>query len=130
MSAMAVELNHTIVHADDKDVSARFLAEIFALEAPIAFGPFLVVQTANGVSLDFITSGGDPVKSRHFAFLVSEHEFDAIFARIKARGLTYWADPMGKIENEINTHFGGRGFYFRGPEGHWYEAITRPYEMG
>jgi catechol 2,3-dioxygenase-like lactoylglutathione lyase family enzyme len=125
---MAIELNHTIVHADDKAVSARFLADIFGLEAPIAFGPFLVVKTENGVSLDFINSG-DPVKSRHFAFLVSDAEFDAIFARIKARGLSFWADPMGKIEGQINTHFGGRGFYFRGPEGHWYEAITKPYEM-
>jgi catechol 2,3-dioxygenase-like lactoylglutathione lyase family enzyme len=126
---MAIELNHTIVHADDKAISARFLADIFGLEAPIAFGPFLVVKTENGVSLDFINSGGDPVKSRHFAFLVSDAEFDAIFARIKERGLSYWADPMGKVEGQINTHFGGRGFYFRGPEGHWYEAITKPYEM-
>lgn len=127
---MAVELNHTIVHAHDKEVSARFLAEILDLAAPIPFGPFLVVKTANGVSLDFINSDDDPVRSRHFAFLVSETEFDAIFARIKQRGLTYWADPMGKVENQINTHFGGRGFYFRGPEGHWLEVITRPYEMG
>jgi catechol 2,3-dioxygenase-like lactoylglutathione lyase family enzyme len=126
---MAIELNHTIVHADDKRVSAQFLADIFGLAAPISFGPFLVVKTENGVSLDFINSGGDPVKSRHFAFLVSDAEFDAIFARIKERELSYWADPMGTVENQINTHFGGRGFYFRGPEGHWYEAITKPYEL-
>jgi extradiol dioxygenase family protein len=129
MLAMAVELNHTIVHAEDKEVSARFLAEILDLAPPVPFGPFLVVKTANGVSLDFINSGGDLVRSRHFAFLVSEPEFDAIFARIKERELRYWADPMGKVEGEINTHFGGRGFYFRGPEGHWLEVITRPYEM-
>ncbi len=127
---MAVELNHTIVHAEDKQVSARFLVEILGLDPPIPFGHFLVVKTSNGVSLDFINSGGEPVKSRHFAFLVSEAEFDAIFARIKARDVSYWADPMGRVENEINTHFGGRGFYFRGPEGHWLEVITRPYEMG
>jgi catechol 2,3-dioxygenase-like lactoylglutathione lyase family enzyme len=126
---MAVELNHTIVHAEDKETSARFLADILGLDAPVAFGPFLVVKTANGVSLDFINSGGDPVRSRHFAFLVSDAEFDEIFARIKSRGLSYWADPMGKVEGQINTHFGGRGFYFRGPEGHWLEVITTPYEM-
>lgn len=126
---MAVELNHTIVHANDKEVSARFLADILGLAPPTSFGPFLVVRTANGVSLDFIESGGEPVRSRHFAFLVNDDEFDTIFMRVKARGLAYWADPMGKVENEINTHFGGRGFYFRGPEGHWLEVITRPYEM-
>lgn len=127
---MAVELNHTIVHAEDKNVSAQFLADILGLEAPIAFGHFMVVKTANGVSLDFINSGGEPVKSRHFAFLVNDAEFDAIFARIKARRLDYWADPMGNVKGQINTHFGGRGFYFRGPDGHWFECITKPYEMG
>lgn len=126
---MPVELNHTIVHAKDRRVSADFLADILGLEPPIAFGPFLVVKTANGVSLDFIAAGGEDVRSRHFAFLVSDDEFDAIFARLKARGLSYWADPMGKVEGEINTHFGGRGFYFRDPSGHWLEVITRPYEM-
>lgn len=126
---MAVELNHTIVHAEDKAVSARFLADLLDLPAPLAFGPFLVVKTANGVSLDFIDSGGEPVKSRHFAFLVSDAEFDAIFERMKARAMDYWADPMGKVANRINTHFGGRGCYFRDPSGHWLEIITRPYEM-
>ena len=124
---MSVEFNHTIIHATDKEESARFLADILGLSAPAPFGPFLVVKTANGVSLDFIDSGGQPISSRHFAFLVSEAEFDAIFARIKERGMTYWADPMGKEENQINTHFGGRGFYFRDPSGHWLEVITKPY---
>jgi extradiol dioxygenase family protein len=126
---MTVELNHTIVHAQDKRVSARFIAELLDLPEPIAFGHFLVVKTANGVSLDYIDSGAEPVASRHFAFLVSEEEFDAIFARMQARGIAYWADPMGKVEGKINTYFGGRGCYFRDPSGHWMEIITRPYEM-
>ena len=126
---MAIELNHTIVHADDKAVSARWLAQLFDLPPPIPFGPFMVVKTANGVSLDFIDSGGDKVASRHFAFLVSDAEFDAIFVRVEAQGIRYWADPMGKVEGQINTHFGGRGCYFRDPSGHWLEIITKPYEM-
>jgi extradiol dioxygenase family protein len=127
---MAVELNHTIVHAEDKNVSARFLTDLLDLPAPIPFGHFLVVKTANNVSLDYTDSGGEPVKSRHFAFLVSDAEFDDIFARMRERGVRYWADPMGRIEGEINTHFGGRGCYFRDPCGHWLEIITRPYAMG
>jgi catechol 2,3-dioxygenase-like lactoylglutathione lyase family enzyme len=127
---MSVELNHTIVHANDKAQSARFLADILGLAAPASFGPFLVVETANGVSLDFIDAGGEPVRSRHFAFLVSEPEFDQIFARIRARGMDYWADPMGKQHGQINTHDGGRGLYFRDPSGHWLEIITRPYGSG
>jgi catechol 2,3-dioxygenase-like lactoylglutathione lyase family enzyme len=126
---MAVEFNHTIVHAADKAVSAKFLTELLGLPAPQPFGPFLVVKTANGVSLDFIDSP-DAVRSRHFAFLVSEGEFDAIFARMQARGVDYWADPQGKVEGQINRHDGGRGCYFRDPSGHWMEIITRPYGSG
>lgn len=127
---MAVQFNHTIVHADDKRVSAALLAELLGLPTPTPFGPFLVVALDNGVSLDFIDSGGEPVRSRHFAFLVSEAEFDAIFARMQAKGVEYWADPQGKIAGEINRHDGGRGCYFRDPSGHWLEIITRPYGSG
>lgn len=127
---MTVELNHTIVHANDKAESARFYVDVLGLEPPVPFGHFLVVKTGNGVSLDFIDSGGEPISRQHYAFLVSEAEFDAIFARLEARGIRYWADPAGREEGAINTHFGGRGCYFRDPSGHWLEIITRPYEYG
>ena len=64
---------------------------------------------------------------RHYAFLVSDDEFDQIFARIQARGLKYWADPGRTEEGRINHHFGGRGVYFEDPSGHLMEIITRPY---
>jgi hypothetical protein len=89
---MSVELNHTIVHARDLETAARFMSEVFDLPEPETFGPFLVIRTANGVSLDYIASS-DPVIPRHFAFLVSEAEFDEIFGRVRARGLDHWADP-------------------------------------
>ena len=128
---MAVELNHTIVHADDKETSARFLAEMFGLSPPEPlFGHFLVVKTANGVSLDFIDAGGETFDRQHYAFLVSEAEFDAILARLVERKLDYWADPFGKEPKSINTHFGGRGVYFEDPNGHLLEIITRPYGSG
>jgi hypothetical protein len=121
---MAVQLNHTIVPAYDKTAAARFLAEILGLDSPLPFGPFMCVETANGVSLDFMTHA-DPIESAHYAFLVSEGEFDAIFARIIDRGLTYWADPGHTRENVINNH--GRGFYFEDPSGHNLEVLTRAY---
>ena len=121
---MAVQLNHTIVPAHDKRVSATFLAEILGLESPTPFGPFLCVETANGVSLDFVDHADVP-ESLHFAFLVSEEEFDLIFTRITDRGLRYWADPGHTRENVINNH--GRGFYFEDPSGHNLEVLTRPY---
>src|SRR5437667_375162 len=69
-------------------------------------------------------------RMQHYAFLVSEKEFDQIFGRIKERGLDYWADPGRKEKGRINRHFGGRGVYFLDPSGHLLEIITRPYGNG
>ena len=122
---MPVQLNHTIVAASDRWASARFLAEILGLAEPTPYGPFAVVELDNDVSLDFID---DPeIHQRHYAFLVSEPEFDEIFGRIRARGLPYWADPFEKQPGEINTDDGGRGVYWSNPDGHKLEIITVPY---
>lgn len=121
---MTIELNHTIVHSTDREAAARFLVETFDLPAPKPFGPFLVVQTANGVSLDFMTSP-EPIREQHYAFLVSDEEFDAIFGRIQKSGIRFWADPMRQRQNEINTNNGGRGVYFLDPSGHMLEILTR-----
>lgn len=123
---MPVEFNHTIWHARDSRASARFLTDILGLPEPGTFGPFVTVLTSNGVSLDFIDSPGT-ISSRHFAFLTTEREFDEIFARIRERGLQYWADPARMQPGEINHHFGGRGVYFEDLDGHFLEVITRPY---
>ena len=123
---MSVQLNHTIVAAQDKRTSAEFLAEILGLAAPTPFGPFLVVEVANGVSLDYIDTDGE-ITSQHYAFLVGEDDFDAIFGRIKEWDLPYWADPAQRRPGEINHHDGGRGVYFPDPDGHFLEIITRPY---
>ena len=122
---MAVQLNHTIVNSQDKEVSARFLAELLGVADPTPYGPFLVVQVAE-VSLDFADADG-PVTPQHYAFLVDEPEFDAIFGRIRERGLDYWADPFRRRPDEINTNDGGRGVYWLDPNGHILEIITRPY---
>jgi catechol 2,3-dioxygenase-like lactoylglutathione lyase family enzyme len=126
---MAVRLNHTIVSVRDKHESARFLAEILGLDEPTSFGPFLIVQVDNDVSLDFADDHG-PVHPQHYAFLVGENDFDDIFDRIRARGLPYWADPGRRRPHEINTNDGGRGVYWEDPSGHFLEIITRPYGSG
>jgi catechol 2,3-dioxygenase-like lactoylglutathione lyase family enzyme len=126
---MAVQLNHTIVHARDSEASASFLAEILGLGAPSAYGPFMVVEATNGVSLDFMDADGD-ITPQHYAFLISEPEFDEIFGRIKARDLSYWADPGRSRPGEINRRDGGRGVYFEDPDGHFLEILTRPYGSG
>jgi catechol 2,3-dioxygenase-like lactoylglutathione lyase family enzyme len=127
---MAVQLNHTIVHALDPEASARFLSDILGVAAPYPFGPFFVVELANGVSLDFIVAEEDELIVEHYAFLVDEPEFDAIFGRIRERGLPFWADPGKRKAGQINTHDGGRGVYWNDPNGHMLEIITRPYGSG
>ena len=123
---MSVQLDHTIVHARDKQRSARLLAELLGLPNPAPYGPFVVVETANGVSLDFADDDGT-ILPQHYAFLVTEEEFDQIFARIRAAGLEYWADPFHQRPGRINTNDGGRGLYWSDPDGHSLEIITRPY---
>ena len=129
MGDVAVQLNHTIVHARDSRSAARFVAEVLGLSEPTTFGPFQVVETANGVSLDFIDADGD-FNTQHYAFLVSEAEFDEIFGRIVERGLQYWPEPDRSRPGQINHHDGGRGVYWEGPDGHFLEIITRPYGSG
>ncbi|WP_210577030.1 VOC family protein [Streptomyces sp. GESEQ-4] len=123
---MTVELNHTIVAAHDKKASARFLADILGLDVGPQYGPFIPVEIPNGVTLDYMDTSGE-ITPQHYAFLVSEDDFDTIFARIQNAGLTHWADPHHTRPGEINHNDGGRGTYFDDPNGHNLEIITRPY---
>ena len=127
---MPVELNHTIVASHDKHAAASWFTELFGRGAPKAFGPFLVVEVDNGVSLDFMDVDDAEIVSQHYAFLVGEDDFDAIFGRVQAGEVPYWADPGQQHPQQINTHDGGRGVYFASPDGHWLEIITRPYGSG
>jgi catechol 2,3-dioxygenase-like lactoylglutathione lyase family enzyme len=126
---MAIEFNHTILPAHDSEESAKFLADMLGLAAPTKWGPFVVVTTDNGTNLDYMDAENE-IAQQHYAFLVGDHEFDDILQRIRARKLSYWADP-GQIQpGQINTHDGGRGLYFEDPNGHLLEIITRPYGSG
>src|SRR4029078_10817544 len=105
---MAITFNHTIVAAKDREQSARFFTDLFGLPAAREFGPFLAVELNHGVSLDYAQSSGDTeIHPQHYAFLVSEEEFDAIYGRIRERGLQHWADPHGNHPGEINHNDGG-----------------------
>jgi catechol 2,3-dioxygenase-like lactoylglutathione lyase family enzyme len=121
---MAITLNHTIVPAHDKEASARFFAQIFGLtyEGPVGhFAPILVNDT---LTLDF--DNRDRFESHHYAFHVSEAEFDAIFDRLKATSSSYGCGPRSLDDMQINSRRGGRGVYFRDPNGHVLELLTRP----
>ncbi|MEV6753371.1 VOC family protein [Streptomyces sp. NPDC051214] len=124
---MSVELNHTIIHARDNRESAEFFADLLGLEITAEWGPFIAVQLSNSVTLDFATIPADKITPQHYAFLVSEPEFEAAYEKISARGIEHWADPQQKLPGEINTNDGGRGVYFLDPSRHAMELITVPY---
>jgi len=120
------QLNHTIVWCSDKRRSADFLTDILGAPPARPFLHFLVVELENGVSLDYLEKSGS-VSPQHYAFLVSDTEFDAAFGKIQQQGIAYWADPARSQPGQINTHFGGRGVYFADPDIHLMELITTPY---
>src|ERR1043165_7226138 len=120
---MTISLNNHIVWCRDQRVSSQFLTDLFDLPAPVAWGPFLIVDLANGVSLDYHEAEGE-IASQHYAFLVGEDEFDQIFGRIVEQGVDHWADPAQAEAGAINRNDGGRGVYFEDPDGHLLEIIT------
>jgi len=132
---MTIRLDHTIVPAQDKVASAAFFAEIFGLTVKPGPGYFAQVQVNESLTFDFADapepSGGPgfdprPGQSHHYAFHVSEAEFEAIWARVKAKGIPYGSGPDHHTDGRIYTRRGGRGFYFEDPSGHLLEVMTVP----
>ena len=117
-----ITLNHTIVPAHDKEASATLFAELFGLSYNGGQGHFAPVRVNDTLTMDFDNREG--FESHHYAFHVSDEEFDAIFARIKAKGMAYGSEPAAQDNMQINTRRGGRGFYFRDPNGHSLELLT------
>ncbi|GAA3007229.1 VOC family protein [Kitasatospora albolonga] len=122
-----VQLNHTAVYASDRQRSAEFLAAVMGLEVGNPFGPFLPVDLGNGVRLDYYEKRDEPVQGQHYAFLVPDEEFDGMIDRLRAAGVTYYANPDHTDPGRENGWFGGRGVYFADPDGHNMELMTRPY---
>ena len=120
---MAIELNHTIVPARDPGASARFLADILGLAVDPPVSHFTPVTLANHVTLDY--DQHDDIEAHHYAFLLGEEEFDAAFARIKDRGVIFFADPACRQAGQVYSgKNGSRGTYFRDPDGHLMEILT------
>lgn len=125
---MAV-LNHHIVSATDSEASVRFYAQVLGLAPAKKLGHFAVLQVSADTTLDLVDSDAG-FDRQHYAFLVTETEFDEIFGRIRDRNLPYWSDPMHRDPNHVNAWDDGRGVYFDDPDGHRLEIITRPYGSG
>lgn len=119
---MAIVLDHTIVPAHDNEASARFFARIFGLPYEGAASHFAPVQVNETLVLDFDTR--TTFDSQHYAFKVSDGEFDEIFQRVRGEGLAYGSGPFSPDDMTINHRGGGRGFYFKDPNGHLLEVLT------
>jgi catechol 2,3-dioxygenase-like lactoylglutathione lyase family enzyme len=119
-------LNHTIVPSHNKEASARFFARIFGLEYRGTWGPFAPVKVNETLSMDFDDRRPqfDPL---HYAFIASDDEFDTVLGRVKQEGLPFGSGPGSLEDGQINHLYGGRGFYFRDPNGHVLEVITHTY---
>jgi catechol 2,3-dioxygenase-like lactoylglutathione lyase family enzyme len=120
---MTIRLDHTIVPAKDRVASAAFFAEIFGLAVAPDPGHFAQVQINESLTFDFADEP-EPGRSLHYAFHVSEAEFDAILGRVKARQIPYGSEPFSHADGRINTRRGGRGFYFEDLDGHLLEVMT------
>jgi catechol 2,3-dioxygenase-like lactoylglutathione lyase family enzyme len=119
---MSIALDHTIVPAHDKLQAAQFLADILGLEVSPPMGPFAPVHVNEGLTFDF--QERERFEWHHYAFRVTEEEFDAIFGRIQAAGIPYGSGPHSLEDGQINHRSGGRGVYFRDPNGHVLELLT------
>lgn len=127
---MTVSLNHTIIPARDRRKSAAFLATLLGLPEPSEWGPFSIVTLADGVFLQFAEPDVAEIQMHHYAFLVDDASFDAIYARLGDARIDHWADPQQTMPGRVNTNHGGRGVYFFDPAGHGIEVLTRPYGSG
>ena len=121
---MSIELNHITIPARSKWAAATFLASI--LDVPT--GPqrelLVPVTVGNGVTLNY--ADAERPSPHHCAFLASEAEFDAAYARIRSTGITYYAGPHHQRPGEIGHLRGGRSIHFDDTDGHHIEITTRP----
>ncbi len=130
---MAITLNHTIVPSRDKEASAQLFAEIFGLEVKPSQGRFAQVPIDEHLTIDFADDEHtrdilhfvpDQLESHHYAFHVTDEEFDGIFTRVKAKNLTYGSGPTTDTDGQIGDRRGGRALYFRELNGHLLEVMT------
>ncbi len=122
---MTITLNHTIVPARDKAAAARLFAQLFDLAYEGAGGHFAPVKVNDALTFLFDDETGT-FESHHYAFHVSDAEFDAIFGRVKEAGLVYGSAPWSAEDGKLNDWGGGRGVYFKTPDGHLLELMTVP----
>lgn len=124
---MAIQLDHLLVPSRNKVAAARQLAELLGVSwSPTGIGPFAPVYVNAGFTLDF-DEWTEPLPLIHYAFRVSEDEFDAILGRIRAAGIPWRSAVHGPVDSKVDTGHGGRIVYWNEPDGHQWEMLTVSY---
>jgi len=124
---MEITLNHTIVPSRNNVESARFYEKIFGFEFVKEWGTFAIVKVNQTLTLDFLNK--DEFSSIHYAFKVSEPQFDEILGRIKSENIIFGSGPSSVDDGKINHNDEGRGAYFKDPNGHILEILTKDYVL-
>jgi len=120
---MAITLDHTIVPAHDKVASAEFFAKLFGLTYTGPMGPFAQVPVNETLTFDF-DDRRERFEVHHYAFHVSDPEFDAIFARVKDADLAYGSQPWTPEDMQVRIVREGRIVFFRDLDNHLLEVRT------
>ena len=122
---MDITLNHTIIASHNHVEGARFYQRIFGFEFVKQWGHFVVVKVNDTLTLDFMNQ--DAFSASHYAFKVSEQQFDEILSRLTEDKVVIGSGPQSLEDGQINTNDGGRGVYFKDPDGHVLEILTVDY---
>jgi catechol 2,3-dioxygenase-like lactoylglutathione lyase family enzyme len=124
---MSLQLDHMIVPSRDRVAAAELLARILGVPwSETGIGPFCPVYVNEGLTLDIDQAEGEfPVL--HYCFRMSDTEFEALVARLRALGIKYGSMPHGLFDMQVNTQHGGRIVYWSQPDGHVWEALTVSY---
>jgi len=124
---MTIQLDHLMIPCRDKAAAARQLAQLLGVPwSERGVGPFAPVYVNDGLTIDF-DEWAEPVPRIHYCFRVSEGEFDAILARIKAAGIPFRSNVHGPVDHKVNTEHGGNIVYWNEPDGHQWEMLTVSY---
>ncbi len=122
---MTITLNHTIVPCFNKVESAKLYCRLFGFEYIGEFSHFIVARVNDTLCLDF--DNKEKFDAHHYAFKVTEQEFDEIFARLQDEHMKFGSGPGDAEDMKINHNYGGRGVYFRDQNGHLLEMLTEDY---
>ncbi len=122
---MAILLDHLIVPSRDPVSAAQSVAGLLGVPWEAGVGHFTPVYVSETLTLDFDRC--EQFESHHYCFHVGEEEFDGIFDRIKAAGISYRSQPRREHDMKLNTESGGRRFYWTDDDGHDWEVLTVSY---